>query len=142
MSASSLKIGVIGGGIGGLTAAVALHQAGFDVDLYEQAPELTEIGGGINMGPNAVRVLRRLGLGHPGAGRADLHGTKAAQQVPLARAVAVALGAPTARSQRHRPNAAVSSSSNSASMNSLFLVWRDAVADRNIGVAVLAAVKH
>src|SRR3954454_18204206 len=63
MTASSLIIGVIGGGIGGLTAAVALRQAGFDVDLYEQAPELTEIGGGINMGPNAVRVLRRLGLG-------------------------------------------------------------------------------
>ena len=63
MTASSLKIGVIGGGIGGLTAAVALRQAGFDVDLYEQAPELTEVGGGINMGPNAVRVLRRLGLG-------------------------------------------------------------------------------
>jgi salicylate hydroxylase len=63
VTASSLKIGVIGGGIGGLTAAVALRQAGFDVDLYEQAPELTEIGGGINMGPNAVRVLRRLGLG-------------------------------------------------------------------------------
>src|SRR3954471_10365957 len=63
MSVSSLKIGIIGGGIGGLTAAVALHQAGFAVDLYEQAPELTEVGGGINMGPNAVRVLRRLGLG-------------------------------------------------------------------------------
>src|ERR687884_1431627 len=63
MTASSLKIGIIGGGIGGLTAAVALRQAGFAVDLYEQAPELTEVGGGINMGPNAVRVLRRLGLG-------------------------------------------------------------------------------
>src|SRR3954453_13239393 len=63
MSVSSLKIGIIGGGIGGLTAAGALHQAGVDVDLYEQAPELTEGGGGINMGPNAVRVLRRLGLG-------------------------------------------------------------------------------
>ena len=37
--------------------------AGFDVDVYEQAPELTEVGGGINMAPNATRVLRRLGLG-------------------------------------------------------------------------------
>jgi 2-polyprenyl-6-methoxyphenol hydroxylase-like FAD-dependent oxidoreductase len=53
---------MIGGGIGGLTAAVALLQAGFDVHVYEQAPELTEVGGGINMAPNATRVLRRLGL--------------------------------------------------------------------------------
>jgi salicylate hydroxylase len=58
-----LRVGIIGAGIGGLTAAVALRQAGFGVDVYEQAPELTEVGGGINLGPNAVRVLRRLGLG-------------------------------------------------------------------------------
>ena len=57
-----LGIAVIGGGIGGLTAALSLRQAGFEVDVYEQAPELTQIGGGINMGPNAVRILRRLGL--------------------------------------------------------------------------------
>jgi salicylate hydroxylase len=58
-----LRIGIIGAGIGGLSAAVALHRAGFDVHVYERAPELTEVGGGINMGPNAVRVLQRLGLG-------------------------------------------------------------------------------
>jgi salicylate hydroxylase len=58
----TLQIAVIGGGIGGLTAAVALYQAGFDVDVYEQAPELNEVGGGINMAPNATRVLRGLGL--------------------------------------------------------------------------------
>jgi salicylate hydroxylase len=58
----TLRIAVIGGGIGGLTAAVALLQAGFEVEVYEQAPELTEVGGGINMAPNATRVLRRLGL--------------------------------------------------------------------------------
>ncbi len=57
-----LKIAVIGGGIGGLSAALALCQAGFEVEVYEQAQELTEVGGGINMGPNAVRVLQRLGL--------------------------------------------------------------------------------
>jgi salicylate hydroxylase len=57
-----LKVAVIGGGIGGLGAAVGLRQRGFEVDVYEQAPELTEVGGGINMGPNAVRVLYRLGL--------------------------------------------------------------------------------
>jgi 2-polyprenyl-6-methoxyphenol hydroxylase-like FAD-dependent oxidoreductase len=57
-----LRVAVIGGGIGGLTAAVALLQAGFEVEVYEQAPELTEVGGGINMAPNATRVLRGLGL--------------------------------------------------------------------------------
>jgi salicylate hydroxylase len=62
------RIAAIGGGIGGLTAAVALLQAGFEVDVYEQAPELTEVGGGINMAPNATRVLRGLGLG-PGLDR-------------------------------------------------------------------------
>jgi salicylate hydroxylase len=59
----SLAIAVVGAGIGGLTAAVTLRRAGFDVDVYEQAPELTEVGGGINMGPNAARLLYRLGLG-------------------------------------------------------------------------------
>lgn len=65
---SPLSIAVVGGGIGGLTAALSLRQTGFEVDVYEQAPELTEVGGGINMGPNAVRVLRGLGLG-PGLDR-------------------------------------------------------------------------
>ena len=60
MIGTPLRIAVIGGGIGGLTAALALRQAGFEVEVYEQAPELTEVGGGINMAPNATRVLRRL----------------------------------------------------------------------------------
>ena len=63
MTKIGVTIAVAGAGIGGLTAAVALRQAGFDVDVYEQAPELTEVGGGINMGPNAARILYRLGLG-------------------------------------------------------------------------------
>src|ERR1700704_2406552 len=62
MTNTSLRIAVIGGGIGGLTAALSLRQAGFEVDVYEQAPALTHIGGGINMGPNAARVLFKLGL--------------------------------------------------------------------------------
>src|SRR5437764_5193311 len=63
MTRQSFRIAVIGGGIGGLTAGLSLRQAGFRVDVYEQAPALTHIGGGINMGPNAARVLLRLGLG-------------------------------------------------------------------------------
>ena len=73
------RIAIIGAGIGGLSAAVSLHQAGFDVDIYEQAPELTEIGGGINMGPNASRVLFRLGLG-PGLDRVGVRPLNAHQR--------------------------------------------------------------
>ncbi len=61
-TAAPLRIAVIGAGIGGLTAALSLRQVGCAVEVYEQAPELTQIGGGINMGPNATRILRRLGL--------------------------------------------------------------------------------
>jgi salicylate hydroxylase len=68
MTPDTLRVAVIGAGIGGLSAAVSLRQRGFAVEVYEQAPELTEVGGGINMGPNAARVLYRLGLG-PGLER-------------------------------------------------------------------------
>jgi salicylate hydroxylase len=63
VAGAPLHIAVIGGGIGGLIAALSLRRAGFEVDLYEQAPALTHIGGGINMGPNAARILIRLGIG-------------------------------------------------------------------------------
>jgi salicylate hydroxylase len=55
-------VAVIGGGIGGLAAAASLLQAGFDVHVYEQAKALGEVGAGINIGPNASRLLHRLGL--------------------------------------------------------------------------------
>ena len=57
MTDAALRVAVIGGGIGGLTAAVALLQAGFEVEVYEQAPELTEVGGGINMAPNFLNEM-------------------------------------------------------------------------------------
>ena len=63
MTRAPLSVAVIGGGIGGLAAALSLRRAGFAVEVYEQAPELTTIGGGINMGANASRILYRLGLG-------------------------------------------------------------------------------
>ena len=53
---------IVGGGIGGMTAALALLKAGFRVDLYEQAPEFGEVGAGIMLTPNATRVLGHLGL--------------------------------------------------------------------------------
>ena len=57
-----LKIGIVGAGIGGMTAAVALQQRGFHAVVYEQAPELGEIGAGLTISPNATRVLAGLGL--------------------------------------------------------------------------------
>ncbi len=56
------RIAIIGGGIGGLTAAQALLQRGFEVSVYEAAPELKEIGAGVALGPNAMKALRSLGL--------------------------------------------------------------------------------
>ncbi|MFJ5777058.1 FAD-dependent monooxygenase [Streptomyces sp. NPDC093094] len=54
---------VVGGGIGGLAAAIALHRTGWDVRVLERAPEFTEIGAGISLWPNALRALDELGLG-------------------------------------------------------------------------------
>ena len=56
------RIAVIGGGIGGLTAARALLLRGFEVRVFEAAPELKEIGAGVALGPNAMKALRSLGL--------------------------------------------------------------------------------
>jgi 2-polyprenyl-6-methoxyphenol hydroxylase-like FAD-dependent oxidoreductase len=53
---------VCGGGIGGLTAALALAQKGVAVDLFEQATEFKEVGAGLQVGPNAFRIFDRLGL--------------------------------------------------------------------------------
>ena len=63
--AFSDKTIVIGGGIGGLTAALALLMRGIDVELYEQAPELKEVGAGLQTSSNGTRVLYALGLKEP-----------------------------------------------------------------------------
>ena len=54
---------VVGAGIGGLTAAIALQRAGLNAQVLERAPELGEVGAGISLWPNAVHTLRRLGVG-------------------------------------------------------------------------------
>ena len=59
----ALSVGVVGGGIGGLAAALSLHRTGFDVHVYEQAGSVSEIGAGIQVSPNASRILHGLGLG-------------------------------------------------------------------------------
>ena len=59
----ALKVLIAGGGIGGLTAACCLRKAGHAVEVFEQAPELAEIGAGIQLSANAMHVLNDLGLG-------------------------------------------------------------------------------
>jgi salicylate hydroxylase len=56
-----MRILILGAGIGGLTAALALRQAGFDAHVYEQARALREVGAGVAISPNAVKVLHGLG---------------------------------------------------------------------------------
>jgi 2-polyprenyl-6-methoxyphenol hydroxylase-like FAD-dependent oxidoreductase len=56
------KVAIIGGGIGGLTAAVALARQGIPTELYEQAPELEEVGAGVGLWANGVTALAALGL--------------------------------------------------------------------------------
>ena len=63
MDDSGISIAVIGGGIGGLSAALSLHKSGIDVHVYEQARVLGEVGAGINVPPNATRIIHALGLG-------------------------------------------------------------------------------
>ena len=53
---------VAGGGIGGLSAALCLLQRGWTVDIHEAAPALSEVGAGLQLSPNAMKVLRALGL--------------------------------------------------------------------------------
>ncbi|GAA2292254.1 FAD-dependent monooxygenase [Streptomyces atrovirens] len=66
------RIAIVGAGIGGLAAAAELSRAGFQVDVYEQAPELREVGVGLHLGPNGSRILHRMGL----AGQLDREGVR------------------------------------------------------------------
>jgi salicylate hydroxylase len=56
------RIAIVGAGLGGLAAAIALRQQNFEVQLYEQASELAEFGAGINISPNSVKFFRAVGL--------------------------------------------------------------------------------
>lgn len=55
-------IAIVGAGIGGLTAALCFRDLGYAVDVFEQSPELKEVGAGIQISPNALRVFEKLGL--------------------------------------------------------------------------------
>src|SRR5690349_14376272 len=58
-------ITIVGAGIGGLTAAIALRQVGFSIQVFERAPALKAIGAGIGLSANAIRVLKHLGVMQP-----------------------------------------------------------------------------
>ncbi|MHB8576635.1 MAG: FAD-dependent monooxygenase [Dehalococcoidia bacterium] len=98
-----LRIAIVGGGIGGLTAALALRRAGFDAHVYEQASVLREVGAGVQSSPNAVKVLQSLGLAEP-LGRIgvtplsidsrDWQTGEVLGRVPLAEAALARYGAP------------------------------------------------
>ena len=66
----SAPVLVVGGGIGGMAAALALHQRGFAVDVFEQSPEIGEIGAGLQLGPNGFAALDALGVGERARRRA------------------------------------------------------------------------
>lgn len=61
---NNLKAIVIGAGMGGLGSAIALKQAGYEVEVYDRVSELRPVGAGISLWSNGVKVLNRLGLGN------------------------------------------------------------------------------
>ncbi len=77
MDLSKTQIAIVGGGVAGLAAALAMHRFGAQVTVYEQADALTEIGAGLQISPNGVCVLRALGL------LPDFHKTPRARAVSL-----------------------------------------------------------
>ena len=59
---SACDVAIVGGGIGGLTLAISLLRQSISVQIFEQDPELREIGAGVAIGGNATRLLQRLGV--------------------------------------------------------------------------------
>ncbi len=99
---ASAPIIVVGAGIGGLTAALALARKGFHVEIYEWEAELSEVGAGIQLSPNASRVLLKLGLGEklkpyvvaPSEVRIRSAGGETIARIPLGDLAAQRYGAP------------------------------------------------
>lgn len=57
-----MRVAIVGGGVGGLTAAIALARRGIEVEVYEQAPAINAVGASLQLGPNALRLMDELGL--------------------------------------------------------------------------------
>src|SRR5579871_490790 len=62
MPSKRLKVAIVGGGIGGLSAANAMHRRGIDVTVWEQADPLSDTGTGLSLFPNGRRLLERMKL--------------------------------------------------------------------------------
>ncbi|MBY5326034.1 FAD-dependent monooxygenase [Rhizobium leguminosarum] len=62
MSTGNEKIAIIGAGLGGAAAGALLQHAGFDVQIFEQAPSFSRLGAGIHMGPNVLKIFQRIGM--------------------------------------------------------------------------------
>ncbi|WP_275787556.1 FAD-dependent monooxygenase [Pararhizobium gei] len=62
MSREKENIAIIGAGLGGAVAGALLQHAGFDVNVYEQAPSFSRLGAGIHMGPNVLKIFERIGV--------------------------------------------------------------------------------
>lgn len=106
MEHKELSVTIIGGGIGGLAAALSLLRAGIDVHVYERSRTLSEVGAGIQISPNASRVLHRLGLddalSNLGVKPLAWHqrrwdNGRTLLRTPLAEAVEAAFGSPARR---------------------------------------------
>ncbi|MFB8776054.1 FAD-dependent monooxygenase [Streptomyces broussonetiae] len=85
MAQASARAVVVGGGIGGLTAAVALHQSGWRVTVLERAPSLEPVGAAISLSPNALRALDVIGLGDEIRGLAAWQGGGGGVRTPRGR---------------------------------------------------------
>ncbi|UIJ83353.1 FAD-dependent monooxygenase [Rhizobium leguminosarum] len=62
MSTGNEKIAIIGAGLGGAAAGALLQRAGFNVQIFEQAPSFSRLGAGIHMGPNVLKIFQRIGM--------------------------------------------------------------------------------
>ncbi len=94
-----MLVAVAGGGIAGLTAAIALARRGFSVSLFERAAQLEEIGAGIQLSPNAMAVLERLGVTRALEGRLS---EPAALVIRSAGSGSIIAGLPLGKTARER----------------------------------------
>ena len=114
----SLSIAIVGAGIGGLAAATLLRRAGHEVHVFEQAAQFARVGAGIQMAPNAMKVLRLLGVEEQlvnKAFQADYALSRAwdtgepSSELPLGESVAQEFGAPYLFLHRADLHAAIAS---------------------------------